>query len=779
MKKRHGICQAKSFWLLAGIAIITLMAMFALAGCKTEADDNGALDLAGTIKIQKGGVDVTAANTGDTLTAAYSGTETGITYQWKKGGTNVATGQTYTPTTTGSYTVTVSATGYNPKTSAAVTVTQLQTLTGSIKIQKNGADVTEANTGDTLTAVYSGTETGLSFSYQWSKGGTAIASGGTGQTYQPAEVGSYTVTVSATGYNPKSSAAVTVNAVPNLTDTIVNIAAIAGVTPPATGGTPVTAITETAQYTGTVAWNGNPSTFAASTAYTATITLTAKAGYTLQGVAANFFTVAGATATNPVNSGVIQAVFPATAGGGGADQAISIAAIAGVTAPVTGAAPVTAITETAQYTGTVAWNGNPSTFAGETAYTATITLTAKTGYTLQGVAANFFTVAEATATNPVNSGVVTAVFPATAAVVSIAAIPGVTAPVTGAAPVTAITETAQYTGTVAWNPAVSGTFAGGTVYTATITLTAKTGYTLQGVAADSFTVAGATATNPVNSGVVQAVFPQTAATVTITAIAGVTPPVTSGIPVTTITETDQYTGTILWTQSSGNPAPSTFAAETEYMATITLTVKTGYTCYGAVTGFFTVAGASSVSYFNNSNRITARFPQTDPYIIGDIGPGGGKIFYISEAGFTYYTSATDTTGVTAHYLEAAPSIIVGTKAWASSSFTSTNITGTATGIGTGRRNTLKILATDATAPAALACKNYTNNGKSDWFLPSQDERNQLYINRDLFDNWGTSNLWWTSSQYSNEGAWLEYFTTGNQSNYGKTVLGAIRAVRAF
>jgi hypothetical protein len=101
---------------------------------------------------------------------------------------------------------------------------------------------------------------------------------------------------------------------------------------------------------------------------------------------------------------------------------INTAAIVGVTAPVTRAIPVTTITETDQYTGTVAWNGSPTTFAGGTIYTATITLTPKTGYTLTGVIANFFTVAGATATNDANSGAVTAVFPATANITSIAVI---------------------------------------------------------------------------------------------------------------------------------------------------------------------------------------------------------------------------------------------------------------------------------------------------------------------------------------------------------------------
>lgn len=89
--------------------------------------------------------------------------------------------------------------------------------------------------------------------------------------------------------------------------------AIGGVTVPVVGETPVTAITEGKQFTGTVTWSPEVSTFAASTVYTATITLTPKVGYKLDGVAVNFFTVAGAASvSNGANSGVVTAVFPAT-----------------------------------------------------------------------------------------------------------------------------------------------------------------------------------------------------------------------------------------------------------------------------------------------------------------------------------------------------------------------------------------------------------------------------------------------------------------------------------
>ena len=51
------------------------------------------------------------------------------------------------------------------------------------------------------------------------------------------------------------------------------------ITKPAKGGTPQSAIAATTQYTGTIAWEGSPSTFAADTAYTAKVELTANTGY--------------------------------------------------------------------------------------------------------------------------------------------------------------------------------------------------------------------------------------------------------------------------------------------------------------------------------------------------------------------------------------------------------------------------------------------------------------------------------------------------------------------
>ncbi len=193
------------------------------------------------------------------------------------------------------------------------------------------------------------------------------------------------------------------------------------------------------------------------------------------------------------------------------------------------------------------------------------------------------------------------------ATVTLLAIPGVTPPVIGATPVTSI-DSSQYTGTVDWAPTVSGTFSAETVYTATITLVAKTGFTMVGVAADSFTVDGASSfANSSGSGVVTAEFPPTSSIdVSISAIPGVTVPewgVTPGVTIDTV----EYAGTVAWL-----PDHTKFDAETDYSATITLTPKAGYTLDNVAEDFFTVDQALTDSNATGSGVVTVTFPTTGP-----------------------------------------------------------------------------------------------------------------------------------------------------------------------
>jgi hypothetical protein len=88
------------------------------------------------------------------------------------------------------------------------------------------------------------------------------------------------------------------------------------------------------------------------------------------------------------------------------------------------------------------------------------------------------------------------------------------APAVGAALQT-LFEGSRYNGVIQWKNgglAHSGAFAADTVYTAVISLTAKTGHTFDGVGANCFSHSGGVGTNTANSGVVTIVFNQTAAT---------------------------------------------------------------------------------------------------------------------------------------------------------------------------------------------------------------------------------------------------------------------------
>ena len=162
------------------------------------------------------------------------------------------------------------------------------------------------------------------------------------------------------------------------------------------------------------------------------------------------------------------------------------------------------------------------------------------------------------------------------------------------------------------------------------------------------------------------------------------------------------------------------------------------------------------------------------YSIGDTGPGGGKIFYVSVEGFIM----TDT-GERCHYLEAAPNH-VGSRSWASSNYISTQIA-TETAIGTGRRNTIVILQRDSAAPAAKACDDYIYYGKSDWFLPSEDELNQLLINRNAVRNIGEMDkvTYWSSSGLNGQASALRFDGKIIYSSPRKETVNVVYPVRAF
>ena len=102
------------------------------------------------------------------------------------------------------------------------------------------------------------------------------------------------------------------------------------------------------------------------------------------------------------------------------NHVIDIAAISGVTVPVTGAVPVTSTSDNGEYHTTISWTDGggptPATFAPNTQYIAYIVIVPDSNWTLTGVSSNFFTVnGSAMCIYPMGPSTVGVMFPLTQA----------------------------------------------------------------------------------------------------------------------------------------------------------------------------------------------------------------------------------------------------------------------------------------------------------------------------------------------------------------------------
>jgi uncharacterized repeat protein (TIGR02543 family) len=223
--------------------------------------------------------------------------------------------------------------------------------------------------------------------------------------------------------------------------------------------------------------------------------------------------------------------------------------------------------------------------------------------------------------------------------------------------------------------------------------------------------------------------------------------------------------------ATGTMSNQTIACGTTQNLFENLFTKTGWTFLGwAITPVGDVVYLDKESFLMGIENIVlyAKWEPPEIYSLRDIGPAGGFIFYDKGS----YSDGW-------RYLEAA------TKDWTIIQWGSsgTLIGGTWQGIGTGEANTIKIVTwlnnNGEVGRAAQLCDGKTTNGYTDWFLPSREELNQIYLNLWTFGLGSLSGSYWSSSESNLYYVWIQNFTTGSQVEEIKAGYLNVRAIRTF
>lgn len=219
------------------------------------------------------------------------------------------------------------------------------------------------------------------------------------------------------------------------------------------------------------------------------------------------------------------------------------------------------------------------------------------------------------------------------------------------------------------------------------------------------------------------------------------------------------------------------------------------------------AGASAADLYNGgaaiADMLTAGVPVADIYTAGasilELLTGGAATLDILAAGATtadfvgiyyqggviFHVDASTGYGLICAVADQSTGI-----EWGCNSSYVNGAEGSA--IGTGKQNTIDILADCGTSGnAAAVCNDYslTVNGVvyNDWFLPSEGELFALYTNKDAIDATATSNggtaftvdRYWSSTERAQGYADYVKFLDGVRNLYAKSSLLRVRAVREF
>jgi hypothetical protein len=151
--------------------------------------------------------------------------------------------------------------------------------------------------------------------------------------------------------------------------------------------------------------------------------------------------------------------------------------------------------------------------------------------------------------------------------------------------------------------------------------------------------------------------------------------------------------------------------------------------------------------------------------------GGGKIAYILQSGDPGYNADV------VHGLIAAPTDQSTDTQWGC---VGSVLGAYGTALGTGNQNTVTIVAGCPTAGiAARLCSDLELGGYSDWYLPSKDELNKLYLNKAAIGSFANK-YYFSSTEVDQDGIWVQVFDIGFQGVGAKNAgLWNVRAIRAF